>query len=95
MSVERAQPQYFIRMTLSQRIQHVLIIISFITLALTGFPLRFATSSVAQSMVRFMGGYAVRAQLHRVAAVIMIAVTVYHFGAVAVGVWRNRRKIRE
>jgi cytochrome b subunit of formate dehydrogenase len=63
------------RMSRHQRIQHLLLFTSFIILVLTGFALKFPDSWFA-SMLSL--GERVRAITHRVAAVILIGVGIYH-----------------
>jgi cytochrome b subunit of formate dehydrogenase len=66
-----------IRMTLSQRIQHFLLLSSFITLAVTGFALKYP-----DSWIRFLVGSSenIRRLGHRGAAVVMLALAIYHTG---------------
>ena len=68
------QPRILFRMTLEQRIQHVLLLVSFFTLVLTGFALRYPSSWLAVIFVN----ESVRRILHRSAGVVMIAVSLYH-----------------
>ena len=63
------------RMPLRFRWQHALLLTSFITLVLTGFALKFPDSWFA-SMLSL--GENLRHLLHRIAAVVLIAVSVYH-----------------
>jgi formate dehydrogenase subunit gamma len=94
MKTQETRPvKYFVRMTLSQRIQHLLLMISFILLAVTGFALRYADTAWAQWLVRAMGGYEARAHIHRGAAGIMMLVTLYHFASLGVGAFIHRRRI--
>ncbi len=64
-----------LRMTVAQRIQHVLLLTSFIALAITGFALKFP-----DSWVRFLVGSSetVRRLGHRTAAVVMLVLALYH-----------------
>ncbi|MCX6998328.1 MAG: cytochrome c3 family protein [Kiritimatiellaeota bacterium] len=66
-----------VRMTLTQRLQHLLLLLSFIALALTGFALKYPDGWIAYLLgasenVRRLG--------HRAAAVVMLALAVYHTG---------------
>ncbi len=56
---------------------HLLVIISFLILSLTGLPLKFADQAWARLMMDFYGGAPVAAQLHRLGALI----TFVYFGA--------------
>jgi cytochrome b subunit of formate dehydrogenase len=68
------QPRILFRMTLEQRIQHLLLLISFLTLVLTGFALRYPSSWLAMIFVN----ESVRRILHRSAGVVLIVVSLYH-----------------
>ena len=71
----------YLRMTVNERIQHILLAVSFITLVITGFMLRFPNTWWVQH-IRDLSEYTfeIRSILHRIAAVIMITVSVYHIG---------------
>lgn len=68
------------RTTLHQRVQHWWLAISFITLVITGMPLKFADASWAQTVVGLLGGLTVARAIHRIAGVVLLAVFVYHLG---------------
>jgi len=67
-------PRTVQRMDLTQRIQHLTLLSSFITLVLTGFALRYPSSWLAMVFVNEQ----VRSLIHRVAAVVMIVAGLYH-----------------
>jgi cytochrome b subunit of formate dehydrogenase len=69
------------RMTLHQRWQHVILFASFITLAITGFALKFPDSWFATLLGM---GERLRGITHRVAGVVLIAVGMYHLGYAAI-----------
>lgn len=79
----------FVRFDVSQRLQHILLIISFTTLVLTGVPQKFIGASWAQAMILGMGGIDLTRIIHRTAAIIFILEAVFHFGAVAISVLRG------
>jgi len=70
--------QYIQRFTRLNRILHILMIISFITLALTGMSLKFSYTEWAVILSKFFGGFESAGYLHRFAAVIMISVFFTH-----------------
>jgi formate dehydrogenase subunit gamma len=84
------QARDFVRFSVSQRLQHVLLIVSFTTLVITGVPQKFIWASWAQAMVLGMGGIDLTRIIHRTSAVIFVLEVVFHFGAVAVSVLRGR-----
>jgi cytochrome b subunit of formate dehydrogenase len=69
----------FVRMTLNERIQHAVMFVSFILLALTGFMLRYPDSwwviPIRQMSDRF---FEVRSIMHRIAGVVMITISLFH-----------------
>ena len=71
----KLEHQFVMRMPLRFRLQHAALLTSFILLVLTGFALKFPTSWFA-SMLSL--GEHMRRLVHRVAAVILIGVSVYH-----------------
>lgn len=68
------QPRILFRMTLGQRVQHLMLLISFFTLVLTGFALHYSTSWLATIFVNEL----VRSYVHRIAGVVLIAVSLFH-----------------
>jgi len=68
----------FKRMTLNQRIQHIILMTSFFTLVVTGFPVRYPDSPVSSKIIQLVGGFTMRSRIHRLAACVLIGLTVYH-----------------
>jgi cytochrome b subunit of formate dehydrogenase len=71
-------------MSVSERIQHILLTLSFITLVVTGFMLQFPNSWWV-SHIRDLSEntFEYRSILHRIAAVILIATSLYHIYYIA------------
>lgn len=59
-------------------VQHILLIISFFTLVITGFALKFSNSWWSQALTNMGFSESIRGITHRVAAVVMMLVSVYH-----------------
>jgi len=68
------QPRILFRMTRAQRAQHLTLLISFFTLVLTGFALRYPSSWLAAIFINEI----VRSYIHRIAGVVLIAVSLFH-----------------
>lgn len=68
----------FERLTLNQRIQHFILIFSFTLLVVTGMPISYADWPVSRFLVAAMGGVTFRAFLHRIGALMLIGICVYH-----------------
>ena len=70
--------RYYRRFTPTQRIAHVFLMVSFLGLALSGMPLLFAGQPWAAVLARLFGGFEAAGYVHRVCAVVMIALFVGH-----------------
>ncbi len=70
----------YLRMNKSERIQHFLLLTSFITLILTGFGLKFPEAFWVKWIVYVIGEHAFEARgiVHRIASLVMIAASLYH-----------------
>lgn len=73
-----------------QRIQHVLMFTSLMTLVLTGWPLKAAGVGPSRYLATALGGVENLAIIHRVAAVIMLIAAVYHLTYLTVLAARQR-----
>ncbi|KAA3656419.1 MAG: hypothetical protein DWQ10_15450 [Calditrichaeota bacterium] len=62
------------------RFLHILVILSFISLALTGLTIKFSQIGIFQTISKVLGGYAVTGYAHRYAAIITILYFVLHMG---------------
>jgi cytochrome b subunit of formate dehydrogenase len=82
------EEKQFLRFTRLNRILHILMIVSFMSLALTGMTLKFSYTGWAAFLSRLFGGYESAGFIHRFAAVIMIALFVTH----VVDLIRQRRR---
>ncbi len=75
----------FIRMSLSERTQHWLLMASFIVLVITGFMLRFPDAWWVRWIRQLSeSAFVLRGLLHRIAGVVMIATGLYHVGYIAI-----------
>ncbi len=67
------------RMRLGELWQHHLLMSSFIVLVITGFSLRFADSWITSLFFGWDGGFELRGQIHRIAAVVLMFASTWHF----------------
>lgn len=81
----------FVRFSLNERVQHWVLAASFITLVITGFALKFGWTVPGISP---QTGAAIRAWGHRVAAVVFMALSLYHLAYLA-GTARGRKIVRD
>ncbi len=72
----RRQPQ--LRMYRFERIQHALLVLSFLTLVWTGFALKYPDHWWARILVMWERSFPVRGVVHRIAAVVLMAVAATH-----------------
>lgn len=69
-----------IRFTRSERVQHLVLTFSFVVLAYSGFALKFSHSWWALPFTLFNSDYDLRGMVHKGAAIIFTALSVYHLG---------------
>ncbi len=72
-------PRVVVRLTHEQRIQHFILLVSFITLVITGFALKFPDAATRFIFVNELG----RSYVHRFAGTMLVAVGFYHVFYVA------------
>ena len=68
------------RFTRGQTVMHRVVIVSFLTLAATGLPLRFHEMPWAKGLASMLGGIGITAGLHRIAAVLTFGYFLTHVG---------------
>jgi cytochrome b subunit of formate dehydrogenase len=87
----RMQNPMMTRMTTHQRWQHLILLMSFIILVITGFALKFPDSWYAELLG--MGEH-LRSVVHRIAGVVLIAAGIYHVFYLAATI-EGRRLLRD
>lgn len=95
--IKRHHPGHrlYLRMSLDERLQHGTLIVSFVTLVLTGFALKFPEAwwvTPVRNLSPFM--FEARGILHRVAGVVMVLAGLYHIYYIS-AVPRGRRLLRD
>jgi len=70
----------FERLDRNQRAQHLVLLTSFTTLVVSGLPVRYPDGLLSGWIFFLMGGAEGRAIVHRVAAVVLLGLAVYHAG---------------
>ena len=78
-----SETKSYIRFSLIQRAEHLLLILSFSTLAVTGLPQKFADLGLSQWLIGLFGGIENARLIHHYAAVVLMLETVYHFAGIA------------
>jgi formate dehydrogenase subunit gamma len=79
-----------VRFNVSQRIEHIVMLVAFTLLVLTGVPQKFLGSSLPQTMILAMGGIDMTRIIHRASAIVFILEALYHFGGIALSFARGR-----
>jgi cytochrome b subunit of formate dehydrogenase len=79
-----------LRMLPFERVQHAVLALSFLTLAWSGFALKYPDQLWARPLLSMEGTYAMRSLIHRIAAGVFMAVTLTHLVSLVVS-----RKLRE
>ena len=69
---------YIRRFTLSERLTHIFVVISFLILGITGMMLKFAGTGWAQFLVKIFGGVQAAGHWHRFCAIITFGYFSYH-----------------
>jgi cytochrome b subunit of formate dehydrogenase len=68
----------FLRFSRLNRVLHIIMIISFMSLALTGMTLKFSYTGWASTLSHLLGGFESAGYIHRVAAVFMVGIFITH-----------------
>jgi cytochrome b subunit of formate dehydrogenase len=75
------RPNRYLRFSLLRRIEHWLQTASFTLLAVTGLPQRYIDSPISQALITWLGGIESVRIIHRISAVVLMLLVVYHLGA--------------
>ena len=85
----------YVRMTFGERVQHMALMSSFILLVITGFMLRYPDAWWVVGIRKISSRtFELRSVIHRVAAVVMVAASLYHLAYVAF-TQRGRQFLRD
>jgi len=68
----------FLRFPKYRRLEHIVLIASFTTLALTGLPQKYPTVGISQAFIALLGGIEAVRIIHRIAATLFLLESVYH-----------------
>jgi cytochrome b subunit of formate dehydrogenase len=73
------QTKKYLRFTVGRRLEHILLILSFSTLGVTGLVQKYALNSISIGIISFLGGIEMVRIIHRIAAVTFFLEGIYHF----------------
>jgi cytochrome b subunit of formate dehydrogenase len=88
-----ARSRNYTRFTLAERIQHLLMLLSFTTLAISGLIQKYALSPVSVFLVRLWGGVDNVRATHHAAATLLMLVAVYHLIAAGYKFFVLRKRV--
>jgi cytochrome b subunit of formate dehydrogenase len=77
-----AKEKMYWRFDFYDRATHFLVIVSFLTLALTGLPLKFSYTPWAQFLARYLGGFETAGFIHRFMGIVTFGYGFMHLGRV-------------
>ncbi len=82
--------EYVTRFSLKQRIEHLVTMIVFTGLCLTGLPQKFYTATWAQWILHALGGFDAARWIHRALGLTLAASTVFHFVSAVAAILSKR-----
>lgn len=80
----------YTRFTLDQRVEHIIQLVSFTVLAVTGLPQKYASAPISEAIIALLGGIEQVRVIHRWAATVLMVATVYHLAMLAYKVFVTR-----
>jgi cytochrome b subunit of formate dehydrogenase len=86
--IKNGEKQFY-RLSLNQRIQHIILAVTVVLLVLTGMPLRYHDASWAPFQYTLFGGIEFAPVIHRVAGSILLLLFAYHLLYLAYHLLRN------
>lgn len=76
-----SEKEQYLRFSLPRRVEHWVNVISFSTLALTGLAQKYSSFPLSVWFIKFMGSIESVRVIHRVAAVVLALIAIFHVGA--------------
>ncbi len=80
MSTSEKIPERYLRFPLIRRIEHWTNGISFIILVITGLPQKYLDAGISVFIINLLGGIEITRIIHRISAVVLFVVTLWHIG---------------
>src|SRR4030095_16849615 len=73
-----SQPRTYLRFPLSRRIEHIGLMLSFVTLASTGLPQKYPTSKISVFILEALGGVENIRTIHHSMSILVMFAIIYH-----------------
>jgi cytochrome b subunit of formate dehydrogenase/mono/diheme cytochrome c family protein len=89
--VEQQQERY-LRFTVSDRVEHWIQVVTFVTLALTGLIQKWPQAGFSEIVIQALGGIETTRIIHRIFATILLLAVVYHVYTVGLKVFVKRSR---
>ena len=89
-TLERPAERQVVRFDVRQRIEHLLLVVTFVALAATGIPQKFAGAEPSRWVIAQMGGIDAARFLHRAFAVAFMVLALEHVGSMLLLAARRR-----
>jgi cytochrome b subunit of formate dehydrogenase/mono/diheme cytochrome c family protein len=86
-------PRRYLRFPLPDRGEHLLLLVVFSTLAITGLVQKFAEAGISQTIIAALGGIEPTRSIHHVAAVILMLEAIFHVGTVSYKVFVRHTRL--
>jgi formate dehydrogenase subunit gamma len=85
--------EYAVRFSRRQRFEHVVVMTTFVLLALTGFPQKFFETGWARGIVSVLGGLDHVRFVHRASGLVFSLLTLWHLGAAVILAAQRKMKL--
>ena len=93
-SIDSEEPKkWYVRFTISERVEHWVFITSFIVLGITGLVQRYSEFQISKLVVAAVGGIENLRLVHHAAAIVTMLIVIYHVGALGYRVYVNRARL--
>jgi len=86
----KQEPEYVVRFSLTQRIEHIVLMITFVVLAVTGLAQRYSGAGWGEWVILHLGGIGYTRFVHRAFGVLFTLSVLYHFSYLALALVRRR-----
>lgn len=86
--------EQFPRFRIGARIEHVILLVSFTILCITGLPQKYVETDIGTAMINLMGGIDTVRLIHRWAAFLLIAGSIYHLFTAFYRMYVKRERMR-
>jgi formate dehydrogenase gamma subunit len=85
--------RYAVRFSKKQRLEHFVVMTTFVLLALTGFPQKFYEAGASHFIVKTLGGLDRARFIHRVSGFVFAALTFFHLAGAILSTLQHRMKM--